>query len=464
MEPKRPIPDLDWALTPPAVKRYIQHLEQVISDLGTKIDRLENRTEKLEVQTNRNSQNSSKPPSSDSPYRKPRKKSKKRRRRGGQKGHKGHKQAMLEPKEVIPIKPDSCSCGNKHFNTEQVKAYYTHQTIELPDIAMDVTHYVLHQCQCDRCGKIVKARLPKENQPGYGPRLSALIAELSGIEGSSRLIVQNFCQSVLGFHISTGAIQNVIDRVSAALMPAYDRIGQVARTQPVNHIDETSWRQAGDLKWLWTMVSKSVSFYMIHKNRSKEAFLELIDTWKGILVSDNYALYTTWVNRRQSCLAHYIRRARDLSERQNESIRHFGEQILEELQLLCHWANAPPSPRKWDEFYHRLILLLFSYEYDEDDAGKLARLLIREMDSLWVFLEEEGVEPTNNRAERALRFGVMWRKRSNGTQSDKGNRWVERILSLKETCRLQSKSSFRLLTDFVDCYFKEQQPNLSWIR
>ncbi len=218
--------------------------------------------------------------------------------------------------------------------------------------------------------------------------------------------------------------------MSDALKPAYDRIGQVARTQPVNHIDETSWRQSGKLKWLWTIVSKNVSYYLIHNHRSKKAFLELVDDWKGILVSDNYSLYTNWINRRQSCLAHYIRQARDLSERQGESIRRFGENIHKELKLLCHFANAPPSERQWTEFYSRFILLLFLFEHANSDAGKLARLLLREMDSLWVFLEEEGVEPTNNRAERALRFGVLWRKRSNDTQSDKGNRWVERILSL----------------------------------
>lgn len=151
-----------------------------------------------------------------------------------------------------------------------MEPFYTHQHIELPEIEMDVTHSVLNQCQCEKCGKTVKAQLPRENQPGYGPRLSALIAELSGIEGSSRFTVQSFCQSVLGFSISTGAIQNVIDRASTALKPAYNRIGRVARTQPVNYIDETSWRQAGDLKWLWAMVSNSVSFYLIHKHRSKQ--------------------------------------------------------------------------------------------------------------------------------------------------------------------------------------------------
>lgn len=464
MEPKRPFSNLDWAATPELVRQYIKNLEQTIFALVAKVQHLEKRTEKLEVQTKKNSQNSSKPPSSDSPFKKPKKKIKKRKRkRGGQKGHKGHKQAILEPTQVVPISPDCCPCGNRRMNPKKMKPFYTHQHIELPEIEMDVTHYVLHQCQCEKCGKTVKAQLPRENQPGYGPRLSALIAELSGIEGSSRLTVQNFCQSVLGFPISTGAIQNVIDRTSTALKPAYDRIGRVARTQPVNHIDETSWRQAGDLKWLWAMVSNSVSFYLIHKHRSKQAFLELVDDWKGILVSDNYGLYTSWINRRQSCLAHYIRRARDLSERPSESISRFGGNILKELKLLCHWAKAPPSEKQWNKFYSRLILLLFLHEGSDDDAGKLARILLREMDSLWVFLEEEGVEPTNNRAERALRFGVLWRKRSNGTQSNKGNRWVERILSLKETCRLRSKPSFPVLIGLIESYFKEQQPELSWI-
>ena len=108
-------------------------------------------------------------------------------------------------------------------------------------------------------------------------------------------------------------------------------------------------------------------------------------------------------------------------------------------------------------------MLLILFEGADDDAGQLARSIAREMESLWVFLEENGVEPTNNRAERALRFAVLWRKRSNGTQSDKGNRWVERILSLKQTCRMRKIPVFPILVDAIDAYFKEQKPDLSWI-
>jgi len=118
---------------------------------------------------------------------------------------------------------------------------------------------------------------------------------------------------------------------------------------------------------------------------------------------------------------------------------------------------------EWRAWYARLCRLIDQYHDRPDDAGRFARRLLREMDSLWVFLAHHGVEPTHNRAERALRFGVLWRKRSLGTASDKGNRWAERILSLKETCRLQARSTYHVLVDAVTRFFHGQQPDLSWI-
>ena len=136
--------------------------------------------------------------------------------------------------------------------------------------------YNLGKGSCARCGSIVKAKLPKENQTGYGPRLSALIAEVSGIQGNSRETVRTFCQSVFGFSISSGAIQKVIDRASQALKPVHEKIGDRARTSKANYIDETSWFQNGILNWLWVMTNNSVSYFMIHKRRSKQAFQDLI--------------------------------------------------------------------------------------------------------------------------------------------------------------------------------------------
>jgi len=278
-----------------------------------------------------------------------------------------------------------------------------------------------------------------------------------------RETVQSFCQSVFGFPISIGAIQNIIDRVSCAIEPAYDRIAEIVRSSLVNYVDETSWKEGGKLRWLWTMVNENAAFFLIHPNRSKAAFDQLIENWKSILVSDGYNVYRNWVNHRQTCLAHYIRKATALSESKNESIRTFGTNIKSELQLLCSWGEKPPNEKKWTEFISRFTLLLILYEGADDEAGQLARSLGREIDSLWVFLEENGVEPTNNRAERALRFSVLWRKRSNGTQSDKGNRWVERILSFKQTCRIKGLAPFQILHDSIKCYFKELTPDLNWL-
>ena len=448
-----PFSQQDWEKTPKPVQDFIINVMNEITSLNSKI-------EKIERRLNQDSSNSSKPPSLDSSYdKKPDKK--KKQNAGGKKGHKGHRQAMLEPTETISVKPEICSCGNTDF--PETEPYHTHQEIELPKIKMDITHFILHKGACPCCGKINKAQVPLEHKTGYGPGLSAFIGEVGGIQGNSRTTIKEFCSFLLDIPISKGAIQKVIDRVSQAIKPHYEAIGRVARNTTVNYIDETSWFMNGALMWLWTMVNTTVAFFIIHPNRSKEAFLALIDDWTGILVSDGYGVYKKWVNLRQTCLAHLIRTAKGLSESKNTEIASFGEKAMNELKLLCKMANAPPEIEQWNAFYNRFIDLIFQHNAREDDAGKFARRLIRQIDSLWVFLEVHGVEATNNRAERALRFGVIWRKRSQGTASEKGNRWVERIISLKQTCSMRNMSTFPVLVDALKCYFKEQSPNLSWI-
>jgi transposase len=464
MSIQRPFSEADWLATPQPVRQYVQSLEQRVEQLEKSVSQLLQRIEQLESRLNQNSQNSNKPPSSDPPYQRPEREVRKsKRRRGGQKGHKGHRQQMLKPTEILTIAPGPCSCGCTRQRVGSLRPFYTHQWIELPEIAMEVKHVVLQKAQCSSCGRWVKAQLSREYQSGYGPRFSALVAELSGIQGISRQAVEDFIENVFAVPISTGAIQKVIDRVSEALAPVHEVIGAAVRRAPVNHVDETSWQQAGVLKWLWTMTNCLAAFFIVHSNRSRKAFEALIENWTGILVSDNYPLYRNWVNQRQVCLAHLIRKASGLAERADDGCRRFGEQLKEFLQQLCAFAHAPPGRKKWTEFYTQLMLLLLLFEGAEDDAGRLSREILREIDSLWVFLDEAGVEPTNNRAERALRFAVLWRKRSNGTQSQKGNRWVERLLSFRQTCRLRSQATFPLLVDTLNAYFKEQTPNLSWL-
>lgn len=460
---KRPFPELDWHLTPQTVRQYILYLEQTLHDMQQRVESHEKRIEKLEVRTKKSSHNSSKPPSSDPPFsRKKRKQKKSQRAKGGQKGHDPHQQQMLDPTESHWLVPERCPCGQSSFDQQQMQPFYVHQHIELPKIKMTVSHFILQQCDCPNCGKTVKAKLPVEKTTGYGPRFTALIGELSGNKAMSRNDVKQLCLSVLGVSIATGTIQKIIDRTSEAIYPVYAHIGRIARRFWCNYIDETSWFKENDLHWLWAMVNERVAFYRIDPHRSKEAFEQLIQDWEGILISDGYGLYRKWINR-QTCLAHLIRKADALAESKKTDLRRYGEIIAAWLRQLVHFAKEPPDPKQWSDFYTFFLFTVSLWEPDKTDAGRLARQITREIDNLWVFLDNAGVEPTNNRAERALRFGVLWRKRSLGTQSEKGNRWVERILSLKETCRLNAKLTFPVLVDCIKSYFRKTTPDLSWI-
>jgi transposase len=217
------------------------------------------------------------------------------------------------------------------------------------------------------------------------------------------------------------------------------------------------------LAWLWVMVNTTVALFKVQASRSQAAFEALIERWAGIVVSDGYAVYQHWVHGRQTCLAHLIRRAQGLSERQELELAWFGGRAMTELQRLVHWATVPPTPGAVQTWYARMVHLLSQYRQRRDEAGTFARTLERELGALWTFVVEEGVEPTNNRAERALRFAVLWRKLMQGTYNAKGDRWVERILSVRETCRLRGVPTFPVLVDAVTGYFTGQPPDVSWI-
>jgi transposase len=440
----------DWQQTPPSVQTLVVTLLQ--------------RLEAVEARLKQDSTTSQRPPSTDLPYTKTRKPSGDTppRKAGGQPGHPGHRQSLLAPTETRVLTPQQCVCGQTALTG--VRPYHTHQVIALPALQMDVTHFVLQEAWCPVCAQWIKAQVPPEHTAGYGPRLTALVGEIAGTHGTGRRTIQTFCASVLQVPLSLGAIQKMLDRVAHAIEPHYQAIAHQARRATVNDIDETSWYLTHTLHWLWVMANETVAFSMIHPHRSKAACAALIEEWTGRLVSDGYGVYQTWVAQRQTCLAHLIRTARGLAERASPDLAACGAWALAALQRLCHMATAPPTGGEWRAWYARLCRLIDPYHDRPDDAGRFVRRLLREMDSLWVFLVQHGVDPTNNRAERAVRFGVLWRKRSHGTASEKGNHWVERILSLKETCRLQAQSTYTVLVDAVTKLFRGQPPDLTWLR
>lgn len=236
-----PISEADWKQTPPSVRAFILWQQELIT-------RLIKRVEELEAKLAQNSNNSNRPPSSDAPHQRAKRESKGKGKPGAIKGHKGHQQSLLTPTEVVPREPEQCSCGCKEFTN--LKVYYTHQHIELPEVEMQITHFVLQEGECTDCGRICKGMVPEGFQVGYGPRFTGLVGELTGSQRSSRSAVKEFIQSVLQVPISCGGIQRCVDRVSQAILPHYEAIAARARSVKVNFIDETSWYQHGVLAWL----------------------------------------------------------------------------------------------------------------------------------------------------------------------------------------------------------------------
>src|SRR5262245_23205533 len=238
-----PFTSQDWDQTPTAVQAYVRTLQDELTQLRARV-------EALEARLTQNSTTSQRPPSSDSPYKKPRQRptTTPRRKAGGKPGHPGHRQVLLPPTTVQELRPERCACGNTTFTLTM--PYYTHQVLELPPIAMEVTHWVLHQGWCPDCGRWSKAQVPAEHATGYGPRFSALMSEVAGTYGNGRRMVQTLCASVLQVSISLGAIQKVLDRVTQAIEPYYTAIATQARHALVNYIDETPWFLTNTLQWL----------------------------------------------------------------------------------------------------------------------------------------------------------------------------------------------------------------------
>jgi transposase len=444
----------DWEHTPAAVQASVHTLQDALTQLRARV-------EALAARLTPNAMTSHRPPSSDAPYQKPRHRTTTPRQAGGKPGHPGHRQALLPPTTVPELRPERCTWGNT--TCALPRPYHTHQGLELPPLALEVTHWGLHQGWCPDCGRWSKAQVPAEHAPGYGPRVSALMGERTGTSGNGRRRVQTLWASVLQGPLSLGASQTVLDRVAQASEPHDTALAMQARQAPVNSSDETPWFCTHTLPWLWVMASERVAFDLGHPRRSQEAFAALIDDWAGMLVREGYGVYRHWVARRQTCLAHLIRTARSVAERQHAELAACGTWALTALPRLCHMATAPPTGGEWRAWEARLCTWIDQYQDRADAAGRFARRLLREMDSLWVLLAPHGVEPPTNRAERAWRFGGQWRKRSLGTASAKGNRWGERILSLQETGRLHARSTYQVLVEAVASLLTNQQPDLTWI-
>ena len=458
----------DWAASPLAVKALVLSLLEAVAALNKRVAELEERV-------NQNSRNSSKPPSSDPPHAPPPPKhTPSGRKAGGQPGHLGHGrplQPVQSVNRVVPLRPVSCgACGVLLLGEDPDPV--RRQVTELPRIEPIVTEYQQHSVTCLVCGASTPGAWPADLPAGScGPRLEATVGYVTGRLGLSQRDTVEFLDTLCHTHLSLGSIPAVEVRVSTALGKPVAEAVEYVQSQPTNNVDETSWPLGPGRGWLWTNVTTLVTVFCVLRSRSAAAARHVIGALTDKVVgSDRYSAYT-WmaVCCRQVCWAHLRRDFEALVERGGESQR-VGQALLAQAeQLFSLWHRVRDGPLNRADFQSQVQplrqrvgeLLREGTQLAHSKTAATCAKILQVEEALWTFVAQAGVEPTNNAAERALRRAVIWRRRSFGTHSDGGARFVERILTVVTTLRQQHRDVLDYLTEAcAAANAKRQAPSL----
>ncbi len=388
------------------------------------------------------------------------------KKKPGKAHHPGASQKLIQPtKPPIECHPDVCPhCGCQEFEDESVSRIQ--QFIDTARNLVDVLHFAVYQGTCANCGAKVVGKIPKGFEQRYGPGFHTLLAWLNSEGGVTRRHLQTFVLDFLGIPISQGGIQKVLQRVSDAIVPHYDMIAKGSREYWYNHMDETSSPTFGPagkhIHWMWVMCNKSFSFFKIDEHRSKEAFFSVIGPWRGVLISDDYGTCVKWENGRQTCLAHLIRAAKGVSESCEPRLAECGKWIYETIATLCELKGKEVTSEDVKKIKKDFFATAEQYKGIGGKASILLERLKAEFDAVVYFLSYP-VEPTNNFAEQTLRPYVVARKNSFGTTSECGERWLERSLSLRMTCKLRDARYSQVLQEAVTEHLAGRKADASWL-
>ena len=441
-------PELEAEMTP-AVRAFV--------------DMLLDRISKLEARLGLNPQNSSLPPSTQHPHAKPppKKNKGKRKKRGGQPGHPRHQRDLIPSEEcdaVIPLKPTTCRrCAAKLTGSDPQPL--RHQVCELPEIKPLVTEYQQHRLVCPCCGESTCAVLPEGVPTGQsGPRLIAFTALLMAYFRQSKRRTALFLHDLLGQPCCPSLAVKMEYQVSQSLAAPYEELRQGLAEQPQVHMDESPTKESNQKAWLWTAVAPLFAVFAVFSSRAGTAVGNLLgEAYQGIVNCDRAKMY--WQAKRlQWCWAHLKRDFQALIDHPDPQVKRLGYDLMRQVKLMFqHWWKYRREEISWKTFQGRMApvrdevnaLLLRGVFSGNARLVGMCQELYNHREWLWTFVDHQGVEPTNNTAERALRHAVIWRKLSFGTQSAAGSRFVERMLTTIETCRLQKRNVFEYLTAAV---------------
>lgn len=448
------------AALPPAVLAFIQWQTAQIEHLTTRIA-------ELEIKLGKDSTNSSQPPSTEHPHAKPtRTQSKSKRPHGGQPGHPKHQRALVPVADctaVIPCVPTTCRrCNSPLTGTDPQPI--RHQVWELPDIQPIITEYQRHRLVC-RCGCSTCGVLPDGVPRGQaGPRLIAFCGLLMACFRQSKRRAALFLSTILKQPASPAWLIDLQNRASEAVQRAYDELAAALPKEPTLYLDESPSKEGKNKSWVWTFVATTFTVFACRLSRAAEVPKQLLGSFAGVIVCDRARMYWAF-GRLQYCWAHLQRDFQSLIDSRCTVARRLGYDLMRPTkEMFALWQKVRDGTLSHSDFQvqmrpirQRVEELLLRGYFNWRVRGFCTDLWKHRV-RLWTFVDVVGVEPTNNAAERALRHGVIWRKLSFGTQSARGSRFVERMLSVIETCRQQKRDVFAWMVETVQAHLADQKP------
>lgn len=444
-------------------------------ELAALVVRLETRIAELEAKlaekdrelaaAKKDSRNSSKPPSSDI-AKPPKPKGRGKRRKGGQHGHPKHSRPAFTPDEIdetVEHAPDHCpDCGG---TLEDDGEATVHQQAELVEKPIRVTEHRATPRRCCGCGRKVKTTIPNEVRAGglCGPRLTAFAAFLKGGCHASTSTVQSVFADVLGLPVSSGFVMKMLAKTTAALdVPYAEALERLPEAEAVN-ADETGHKENGERWWTWVFRTACFTLFRIADSRGSKVLDDTLGPdFAGFLGADYFSAYRKYMENSnalvQFCLAHLIRDVRFLCESTDKVTANYGERVLECLRRLFHVlhrkdALTPAGFQRRLEKERDNLLATAKRPPPRSDAQNLADRFREYGDEYVRFVTSPEIAPTNNAAEQAIRFCVIDRRITQGTRSEKGRAWCERIWTASATCAQQGRSLFHYLEAAITANF-----------
>lgn len=437
------------------LKQENAELRKIIEELNRKIADLE---EKLRL----NSQNSSKPPSSDRyPKKDPPSGNKKERKK--RQGFFRKWFPKEEVSEFIEYYPQNCDkCGGNQF-LPKTKVAEARQVVEIPPIKPIVIEHQAMSCRCANCGKQVRAQLPMEaTSSAFGPKIKAWCTTLAGKFHLSKSQIKELFETLLGISISKGSVINTHYQAALMLKQPYEEALQQLRKSETAYADETGWRTKKQTKWLWQATDKNIVIFKIFASRGKKAFHALLGKeCIQNLVTDRFRVYSTY-GLHQYCWAHLKRDFKRIEQRSGP-VSIIGKLMGSLCSFLFKCTHERDEEQIGQEefiqkveelkdgfhYLFKLGLKADTHDFKLGTTGRFCERILNDEEKLWAFIENPSLDLTNNLSERNLRQAVLWRKVSFGNKSARGEQFVERILSVVETIKIQGRNIFDYL---VDCF------------